>query len=52
MSLQPRKNLTLHVYRKVIKRKDKYMILGIGGKDGVFLLFLVAPPFLSLFFFI
>jgi hypothetical protein len=47
-----KKNLTLHIYQKIIKRKDEYMISGIEGKGGVFLLFLVAPPFLSLFFFI
>jgi hypothetical protein len=33
-----------------MKRKDEYMISGIGGKGGVFFLFL-APPFLFLFLF-
>jgi hypothetical protein len=45
-------NLALHVYEKIIKRKDEYMILGIREKGEVFLLFLVALPFLSLFLFI
>jgi hypothetical protein len=27
-----KKNLTLHIYQKIIKRKDEYMISGIGGK--------------------
>jgi hypothetical protein len=34
-----------------MKRKDEYMISGIGGKGGVFFLFLAAPPFLFLFLF-
>jgi hypothetical protein len=37
---------------KLIKRKDEYMIYGIGGKGEVFLLFLAALSFLSLTFFI
>jgi hypothetical protein len=45
-------NLALHVYKKIIKRKDEYMILGIREKGEVFLLFLIALPFLSLFLFI
>jgi hypothetical protein len=32
-------NLALHVYEKIIKRKDEYMILGIGGKGEFFFSF-------------
>jgi hypothetical protein len=37
---------------KLIKRKDEYMISGIGENGEVFLLFLVVLSFLSLFLFI